>query len=76
MEKNEPTFDVKTSRDLTLFLAGILKDLRKEEISHDTAKELSRASDKINKNNMNAIEYKRITKSKDKIEFFERDGNA
>jgi hypothetical protein len=64
-------FEVKTSIDLNKMLTGALMDVRRGTLDHETAKSITLIADKINKNNVNALEYKRITKSKSKLSFFE-----
>lgn len=69
--KRDLNFDIKTSLDLTRMLTGAIMDVRRGELDHETAKSITLIADKINKNNVNAIEYKRLTKHKKEIDFFE-----
>lgn len=72
--KRELNFEVNNSVDLNKMLTGLLMDVRRGEVDHDTAKSITLVADKINKNNVNAIEYLKLTDySNDKeIEFFEK----
>lgn len=65
------SFEVKSSVDLTKMLTGLLMDVRRGIVDHETAKSITLIADKINKNNVNALEYKRIAKHKKDISFFE-----
>ena len=71
--KRDLNFDIKTSLDLTRMLTGAIMDVRRGELDHETAKSITLLADKINKNNVNAIEYKRLTKTKNLITFFEEE---
>lgn len=64
-------FEVETSIDLNKMLTGALMDVRRGIIDHETAKSITLIADKINKNNVNAIEYARLTKNKSELSFFE-----
>lgn len=66
----EPTYDVKTSDQLNLFLTGVLKDVRKGIIKGDDAAVLSQIADKINKNNVNALMHQKQIKSIEPLPFF------
>ena len=68
--KRDLQFEVKTSIDLNKMLTGLLMDLRRGEIDHETAKSITLVADKINKNNVNAIEYKRLTQHTKTLTFF------
>lgn len=72
MEK-ERNFDfkVENSIDLNKMLTGLLMDVRRGDVDGETAKSITLIADKINKNNFNAIEYKKISKHKKEISFFE-----
>jgi len=64
-------FEVKTSIDLNKMLTGLLMDVRRGEVDYEKAKAITLVADKINKNNVNALEYKRITKHNNNLSFFE-----
>ena len=64
-------FEVNNSIDLNKMLTGLLMDMRRKEVDHDTAKSITLIADKINKNNVNVLEYKKLTKHTDNILFFE-----
>jgi hypothetical protein len=70
-KKRDLQFEVKTSIDLNKMLTGLLMDLRRGEIDHETAKSITLVADKINKNNVNAIEYKRLTQHTKTLTFFD-----
>ena len=61
---------IKNALDLNRVLAQAITDLRAGNLHHDTACGITKLADKLNKNNMNAIEYKRITKHTNEISFF------
>lgn len=69
--KRDLKFEVKRSIDLNKMLTGLLMDLRRGEIDHETAKSITLVADKINKNNVNAIEYKRLTQHTRTLTFFD-----
>jgi hypothetical protein len=72
MEKDRDlSFEVNTSKDLNKMLTGVLMDLRRGKVDHTTAKGITLVADKINRNNINALEYKKLTKHDDKLSFFE-----
>ncbi len=64
-------FEVKNSVDLNKMLTGLLMDLRRGEVEPEIARSITLVADKINKNNVNAIEYKKITKHNKDLAFFE-----
>lgn len=66
-------FEVNNSIELNKMLTGALMDVRRGQMSYDMAKAITLIADKINKNNVNVLEYKKITKHEKNIEFF--DGN-
>lgn len=70
-EKRDLNFEVKTSIDLNKMLTGLLMDVRRGDIDHETAKTITIIVDKINKNNVNTIEYKRLTNHNKELSFFE-----
>lgn len=71
--KNERdlNFEVDNSIDLNKMLTGVLMDVRRGLIDHETTKSITLVADKINKNNTNAVEYKKIARHKKGIAFFE-----
>lgn len=68
--KRNLNFEINNSNELTKVLTGLLMDVRRGDVEHDTVKSITLIADKINKNNINAIEYKRLTKHERPIEFF------
>jgi hypothetical protein len=71
MEKRNLEFNVNSAKELNKMLTGVLMDVRRGQIDHDMAKSITLVADKINKNNVNMLEYKKITKHKNNIDFFE-----
>ena len=69
--KRNLDFEIKNSIDLNKMLMGLLMDVRRGEVDHETTKSITLVVDKINKNNVNAIEYQKISKQKNDIPFFE-----
>lgn len=65
------SFEIKSSVDLTKMLTGAIMDVRRGDLDHEKVKSITLLADKINKNNVNAIEYKRLCKHKNDIDFFE-----
>lgn len=71
MEARNLNFEVNNAKELTKMLTGVLMDVRRGIIDAEMAKSITLVADKINKNNVNILEYKKITKHKSDIEFFE-----
>lgn len=71
MENRKLDFEVKTAKDLNSMLTGVLMDVRRGNIDSEMAKSITLVADKINKNNVNIIEYKKLTKHKNPVDFFE-----
>ena len=69
--KRDLNFKVNNAKQLNEMLTGVLMDVRRGNIDHDTVKSITLVADKINKNNVNILEYKKITKHKKDIDFFE-----
>ena len=70
-KRNLKNLKIDNSADLTRILTGTLLDIRRGEISPEIAKNMVNVADKINKNNANAISYKKISKHTKEIAFFE-----
>lgn len=64
-------FEVNTAIDLNKMLTGVLMDVRRGDLDHESARSLTLIADKINKNNVNQIDYKKVSKHKGEIPFFE-----
>lgn len=69
--KRDLGFEVNTSSELNKMLTGVLMDVRRGNLDHDTVKSITLVADKINKNNVNQLEYKKLTKHKKDLRFFE-----
>jgi len=63
-------FEVNNSNDLNKMLTGVLMQVRRGELDHDTVKSITLVADKINKNNVNQLEYKKLSKHKKELDFF------
>ncbi len=74
MEKNRDiNFEINNSVDLNKMLTGVIMDVRRGTLPFDMVKGITLAADKINKNNVNALEYKKLSKHKKKLSFFENE---
>jgi hypothetical protein len=71
MEARDLNFEVKNAKDLNAMLTGVLMDARRGLIEHEQVKSITLVADKINKNNVNILQYKSLTKHKQEIKFFE-----
>lgn len=71
MEARNLNFEVNNATELTKMLTGVLMDVRRGIIDVDMAKSITLVADKINKNNVNVLDYKRLTKHNSDIKFFE-----
>jgi hypothetical protein len=69
--KRDLNFEVNTSKDLTKMLTGLLMDIRRGSVEFDMVKGITLTADKINKNNVNELEYKKLTKHTRPLDFFE-----
>lgn len=65
-------FEVNNANELNKMLTGVLMQVRRGELDHDTVKSITLVADKINKNNVNQLEYKKICKHDKDIPFFEQ----
>lgn len=64
-------FEVNNSVDLNKMLTGVLMQVRRGELPHEVVKSITLVADKINKNNVNQLEYKKISKHKKDLIFFD-----
>ena len=71
MTERDLNFEVKNAKELNVMLTGVLMDARRGLIKHEQVKSITLVADKINKNNVNILQYKSLTKHKQEIEFFE-----
>lgn len=69
--KRDLNFEVNNAKQLNEMLTGVLMDVRRGNLDHDTVKSITLVADKINKNNLNILEYKKLTKHKKDLAFFE-----
>ncbi len=68
-------FEVNNSEQLNKMLTGVLMQVRRGELDHETVKSITLVADKINKNNVNQLEYKKISKHGKNIKFLENEEN-
>jgi hypothetical protein len=68
--KRNLNFEVNNAKQLNEMLTGALMDARRGTLDYNTVKSITLIADKINKNNVNMLEYKKITKHTKDIEFF------
>ena len=71
MEERKLDFEVNNSIELNKMLTGVLMDVRRGNLEHDMVKSITLVADKINKNNVNGLEYKKLCKHKKDVDFFE-----
>ncbi len=71
--KQDLSFEVNNSNELNKMLTGVLMEVRRGNLDPSMVKGITLVADKINKNNVNQIEYKKISKHTKKITFFEED---
>jgi hypothetical protein len=69
--KRDLNFEVNNAKQLNEMLTGVLMDVRRGNLDHETVKSITLVADKINKNNVNILEYKKITKNKNDVKFFD-----
>lgn len=71
--KRDLNFEINNSKQLNKMLTGVLMDVRRGNLDHETVKSITLVADKINKNNVNDLEYKKISKHKRDLPFFEEE---
>ncbi len=69
--KRDLSFEVTNAKELNEMLTGALMDVRRGHLEYDTVRSITLLADKINKNNVNQMDYKKLTKHKKDLEFFE-----
>lgn len=69
--KRDLNFEVNNAKQLNEMLTGVLMDVRRGNLDHTTVKSITLVADKINKNNINILEYKKLTKHEKDLAFFE-----
>ena len=70
-KERDLNFEVTNADELNKMLTGVLMQVRRGELNHDTVKSITLVADKINKNNVNQLEYKKICKHDKEIYFLE-----
>lgn len=73
MTERDLNFEVNNSIDLNRMLTGVLMDVRRGNVPYEMAKAITMVADKINRNNVNTIEYRKLRGSGETIEFFENE---
>ena len=71
--KQDLNFEVNDTNDLNKMLTGVLMQVRRGELDYETVKSITLVADKINKNNVNQLEYKKISKHKKELPFFHQE---
>lgn len=71
MTKVTPTYELKTDVDLSKFLLGAIRDVRKKELDHEKAAVIAQLADKYTKNEVMRCLKSRLTKN---IQALEIDG--
>lgn len=72
METQDKTqTEINNANDLNKMLTDTLIAISEERIPTSMAKSIALIADKINKNNLNTIEYKKLTMHIKPIDFFE-----
>jgi len=61
------------SVELTNILSSLLIDIRNGDVSISVAKSISTIADKINRNNLNDVLYKKVSGHNKEIKFFEHE---
>ena len=69
--KRDLNFEITNAKELNIMLTGALMDVRRGTLDFNKAKSITLVADKINKNNVNILEYKKLTKHTKEIPFFE-----
>ena len=65
------SFEINTAVDLNKMLTGAIMDVRRGNLDHEMVKSITLLADKINKNNVNLLQYKLLCKHKHSIAFLE-----
>lgn len=68
MTKINPTYDLKNDHDLSKFLLGAIRDVRKNELDVETATVISQLADKYTKNEIMRCLKAKITKQNDTLD--------
>jgi len=65
------SFEINTAVDLNKMLTGAIMDVRRGILDAEMVKSITLIADKINKNNVNVLQYKALCRHKNPIDFFE-----
>lgn len=63
-----PTYELKTDQDLSKFILGAIRDVRKNELDVDRATVISQLADKYTKNEIMRCLKAKITKNNDALD--------
>lgn len=63
---------IRNSEELNVALLSLFEDLKAGNINYKVAHEMTLAADKVNRNNMNAIEYKKVSNHNKELLFFSK----
>jgi hypothetical protein len=69
MTKVQPTYDLKNDADLSKFLLGAIRDVRKNEIDLERATVISQLADKYTKNEVMRCIKAKLTKNNDALDW-------
>jgi hypothetical protein len=69
------SFEINTAVDLNKMLTGAIMDVRRGTLDSEMVRGITLIADKINKNNVNVLQYKSLSKHKNPIAFFEEQNN-
>ena len=68
MVKRQPTYELTTDQDLSKFLLGAIRDVRKSELEIDKAEVISKLADKYTKNQMMILVKEKIAQKLDQLD--------
>jgi hypothetical protein len=69
MAKNKPTYELNSDQDLSKFLLGAIRDVRKNELEVEKAIVISQLADKYTKNEIMRCIKAKMTKNVDALDF-------
>ena len=69
--KRDLDFNVNNNKELLKMLSGVMMDVRRGVLDHATVKSVTLVADKINKANVNDLQYLNLKKNNRDLEWFE-----
>ena len=69
--KRDLNFEVNNSKQFNKMLAGVMMDARRGALTHEMVKSITLVADKMNKNGVNELVYKKISNHKIDIDFYQ-----